>query len=355
MRKSAWFLLLLAMMLPTPTEAQAQNATVVSSCGTAAYTPGTVKSLTQDPNGNQCTAGTSTTQIGGWPGNSQTTGTPLSVTATSTASSLTGLGPVVVVSNTSTSVPIFCKLGASATINDLQIPPLSWMAFTVGTNTTLACLTQTGTAIANLSGGTGMPTGAGGGGGGGGTGGGGGAVTIANGADIAEGNTGDSVCTTDTGPCSLLALAKRLNQTLTALNGIAAGSIAPGSNNIGNVGLISEYPAGSVPVQNSATPGAVSLTATLPASTTLKTYICGYSIRANATNPTTGDATVTGVKDGTMHFAEWVAPAASALGVNEQIFKPCLPTAAVNTAISVTSWAPGAGGYNSVTAWGYQL
>jgi len=77
---------------------------------------------------------------------------------------------VVTASNTSTTTPVYCKLGASATVNDQLIAPSSWFAFTTGANTQLSCITASGTATVNMSGGTGLPTGAGGGGGGGGSG-----------------------------------------------------------------------------------------------------------------------------------------------------------------------------------------
>lgn len=54
---------------------------------------------------------------------------------------------------------------------------------------------------------------------------GGGAVTITDGGDQALGAKADSACGSDTGTCTLIALTKRLQQTLTTLNGIAAASI----------------------------------------------------------------------------------------------------------------------------------
>jgi hypothetical protein len=56
-----------------------------------------------------------------------------------------------------------------------------------------------------------------------------------------------------------------------------------------------------------------------------------------------------------MNFTQWTAPNASGLGVTEMIFSPCIPSSATNTAINVVSGAPGTGGTESVSAWGYQL
>lgn len=169
------YLLALLMLLLLAGEAQAQ-VTVVNVCGTLpqSYAPGTTRNTTVDINGNLCTSAsvTATSTVTGWP-TTQTTGTPLAVTTTSGAGPLPA-GTVVIASNTSTTTPVYCSLGASATVNAQLIAPSSWLGFTVGGNTQLACITSSGTATVNLAGGSGLPTGAGGGGGGGGT---GGAVT----------------------------------------------------------------------------------------------------------------------------------------------------------------------------------
>ena len=88
---------------------------------------------------------------------------------------------------------------------------------------------------------------------------------------------------------------------------------------------------------------------------TITTYICGYSIRANATAAATGNATVTGTITGTLNFTQWTAPLASGLGITEMIFAPCIPASGTNQSIAVVSAAPGSGGVVSVTAWGYKL
>lgn len=118
--------------------------------------------------------------------------------------------------------------------------------------------------------------------------------------------------------------------------------------------LSSQYPSGAVPITASATGTTGATTATLAASASLKTYICGFSIRANATAAATANSTVTGTVTGTLNFTQWTAPLASGIGLNEQIFNPCIPSSAINTAVAVISAAPGSGGVVSSTAWGYQ-
>ena len=114
------------------------------------------------------------------------------------------------------------------------------------------------------------------------------------------------------------------------------------------------YPAGSAAITASATGTTGATTATLAANATLHTYICGLSIRANASAAATGNATVTGVVTATMNFTQWTAPNATGLGITEMIFAPCITSSAINTAIAVVSAAPGTGGVVSVSAWGFQ-
>ena len=129
--------------------------------------------------------------------------------------------------------------------------------------------------------------------------------------------------------------------------------IAAGTNLIGNSGQV--YPAGSTPITASTTGTTTATTATLAANASLHTYICGFSIRANATGAATNNATVTGTVTGTLNFTQWTAPLASGLGVTEEVFSPCVISSAVNTGVAVVSGAPGSGGVVSVAAWGYQL
>jgi hypothetical protein len=93
----------------------------------------------------------------------------LSVGATSSRVALPS-GLVVIAYNTGASAA-FVTLGnstATATVGNDVIPAGGWMAFTVGPNTFLAAIETAGATSLNISGGTGLPTGAGGGGGGGG-------------------------------------------------------------------------------------------------------------------------------------------------------------------------------------------
>lgn len=112
----------------------------------------------------------------------------------------------------------------------------------------------------------------------------------------------------------------------------------------------------ATPVTASATGTTNATTATLAGTAGKTTYLCGLSIRANATAAVTGNATVTGTITGTLNFTQWTAPLASGIGITEPPIGPyCIPASAANTAINVISAAPGAGGVVSVSAWGFQL
>ena len=115
----------------------------------------------------------------------------------------------------------------------------------------------------------------------------------------------------------------------------------------------SQYPVGAVAETASATGTTGATTATLATNTGQTTYVCGFSIRANATAAATNNATVTGTITGTLNFTQWTAPLASGLGVTEMIFTPCVPASTTNTTIAVVSGAPGSGGVVSVSAWGF--
>jgi hypothetical protein len=115
------------------------------------------------------------------------------------------------------------------------------------------------------------------------------------------------------------------------------------------------YPIGATVYTATATGTTGATTATLAGASSVTTYICGFSIRANATAAATGNATVTGVITATLNYTQWTAPLASGVGVVEQIFSPCIPASGTNQSIAVVSAAPGSGGVVSVTAWGYKL
>lgn len=143
------------------------------------------------------------------------------------------------------------------------------------------------------------------------------------------------------------------------------GAIPAGTNLIGKVGidqttdgttngvrLTSEYPSGATASNGSTTGTTGATSTTLAAQVGATEYVCGISIRANATAAATGNATLSdGTK--TYNFTQWTAPNASGLGIIEEVFTPCRPASGTNTAWTLTSAAPGTGGVVSVAIWGY--
>jgi hypothetical protein len=170
---AAFALALLAFIPIHPPQADAQ--TVNLWCYTGPTNPQWQPCSTANPLAVNASVSASIT---GFPGSTQTTGTPIAVTTGGVTGTLPA-GTVVVASNVGTTNNAYCKLGASATTSDQLIAPSSWFGFTVGSNTQLTCITSTSTTTVNMVGGSGLPTGAGGGGGSGG--GGGGAITAASG------------------------------------------------------------------------------------------------------------------------------------------------------------------------------
>lgn len=192
-------------------------------------------------------------------------------------------------------------------------------------------------------------------------------VVVPSVAGTAVGAQADTAVSGSTsGNGSLIAILKGIYNGIQSLITAVTSSIPSGTNIIGEAGidqttdgttngvrLTTQYPAGAVAETVTATGTTGATTATLATNTGQTTYICGFSIRANATAAATAEATVTGVITATMDFLQWTAPLASGIGVTEEIFSPCLPASTTNTSIAVVSAAPGSGGTVSVSAWGY--
>lgn len=113
------------------------------------------------------------------------------------------------------------------------------------------------------------------------------------------------------------------------------------------------FPNSATPLTATGIGTTAATTATLTASASKFTYICGFTISADATTALAAAATVTGTVTGSLNYIQNVG-AATAAGILTQTFNPCIPSSAVNTAIVVTSAAAGLAGNTAVNAWGYQ-
>jgi hypothetical protein len=166
-----------------------------------------------------------------------------------------------------------------------------------------------------------------------------------------QGTTADTPATVPTTAtaASEIALLKAIANQLNSPGAIS--QTTDGTTN--GVRMTSQYPSGAAAVQGSTVGTTAATATTLAATSSVTNYVCQISIRANATAAATGNATLSdGTK--TYNFTQWTAPAASGLGVVEEIFNPCYPASAVNTAWTLTSAAPGTGGVVSVAISGYQ-
>ena len=115
------------------------------------------------------------------------------------------------------------------------------------------------------------------------------------------------------------------------------------------------YPTGAQPTTASTTGTTVAITATLPGRAGMLTYICGFSVRSNATTGVTGNVQVTGTIVGTLNFTHGTGVLTAAAGATERDFNPCIPASAIATNIVVITPAAGSGGVISATVWGYRL
>lgn len=129
--------------------------------------------------------------------------------------------------------------------------------------------------------------------------------------------------------------------------------------NVDTAGITSQYPATATPITaSSANVANASAVATLAASATKTTYICGLNITSGgSTAAALVTPTVVGTITGTLNFTYGTVAGATLSNVPVTInFSPCIPGSAINTAVVVTLPALGAGNTNAtVNATGYQL
>ena len=134
------------------------------------------------------------------------------------------------------------------------------------------------------------------------------------------------------------------------INGILCTSGSTTGTASGTAG----YVANATPVAAAGTGTTAAVSATLAASATQFTYICGFNVSAvGSAAGAVGPITVAGLKGGSQAY-QLAAGATPAAGFLSQSFNPCLPSSAINTAISVTTTADATGTAIDVNAWGFQ-
>jgi hypothetical protein len=245
----------------------------------------------------------------------------LSVGATSSRVALPS-GTVVVVYNTGSN-PAYVTLGGAtviATTSNDVIPAAGWMAFTVGTATYLAAIETAGATSLNLSGGTGLPTGAGAGGGGGG----------GSGSNASVGSTGSAAPGSATYNGMLVT-----GGNMVGASGSAWGSAPTGLNVLGvNAAVLSSaLPAGAATAANQEVTAAGTSATSAQA---VQGVTGGVPMPTNAAN--TG-GNLTGIVQ-----AGASAPINISTATTTQ-----LVAAATGKAIYVTAWDVIAGGTGNIT------
>lgn len=401
MKRLVW-LALVAMSLAWPTAALAQlQATTVDSCGDRSYSAGLLNNLTIDKTGNLCSSATGGGGGGGavtvadgadvtqgaiadaaaTAGGAGTVSAKLRAVTTQLDAILTALGTplqaggsignttfaatqsgtwTVQPGNTANSTPWLATInqgGNSATVSAGGALKVDGSAATQPTSISQSSLgTSNGVSLVGVNSATALA-------GNGATGTGSARVTLSNDNTIPTGwpsAANQTAIQAPVAPATATATKSTLiggqyNATIPTFTDGQQGSLQLNASGSLRVRQGNPYPDTAAPYTASATGTTGATAATLAGAASVTTYICGFSIRANATAAVTGNAVVSGTISGSLNFTQWTAPTASGLGITEMVFMPCVPASGTNTSIVVTSAAPGTGGVVSVTSWGYKL
>jgi len=112
------------------------------------------------------------------------------------------------------------------------------------------------------------------------------------------------------------------------------------------------FPAASTPISGNATGTTGAVVGTLAANATKTTYICGFNVQAIGGTAAVGPITVAGlIGSSQVYQASSTAAGGQAASAN---FQPCVPSSAINTAITVTTTADGTATAVDVNSWGFQ-
>lgn len=118
------------------------------------------------------------------------------------------------------------------------------------------------------------------------------------------------------------------------------------------------YPASSaqgvaIPIQGNATGTTGAVVGTLAGIASRTTYICGFNVQAAGGTAAVGPITIAGLTGTSQVYQATSTTAGGA--VAGQVFTPCIPASAVNTAITITTTADGTATAVDVNSWGFQL
>lgn len=112
------------------------------------------------------------------------------------------------------------------------------------------------------------------------------------------------------------------------------------------------YPWGSLPIIGVGTGTTGAVVGTLAAVAGRTTYICGFDVTGVGGTATVGPVTIAGLNGGSLTYQGSLTAAGGVLV--REIFNPCIPASAVNTAITTTTTAAGGATAVDVNSWGFQ-
>jgi len=112
------------------------------------------------------------------------------------------------------------------------------------------------------------------------------------------------------------------------------------------------YPPGATPITGNAAGTTGAVVGTLAAASGKFTYICGFNVSAIGGTAAIGPITVAGLI-GSSQVYQLNSTAAAGQPLTQNFF-PCIPSSAVNTAITITTTADGTATAVDVNSWGYQ-
>lgn len=131
-----------------------------------------------------------------------------------------------------------------------------------------------------------------------------------------------------------------------------AGVSIPAGVSIQSQFPVSTSGVAAVPISGNGTGTTGAVVGTLAAAAGKKTYICGFAVSA-AGSAAVGPITIAGLVGSSQVYQ---ATASSTGGVVAQAtFTPCIPSSAVNTAITITTTADASATGVDVNSWGFQF
>lgn len=112
------------------------------------------------------------------------------------------------------------------------------------------------------------------------------------------------------------------------------------------------YPWGSIPTIGVGTGSTGAVVGTLAGTAGRTTYICGFDVSAIGGTAAVGPIVIAGLNGGSLTYQG----SSSATGgiVVREVFNPCIPASAVNTAITTTTTAASGANAVDVNSWGFQ-